>query len=46
MGTGFLKKRPKADLDPDSLAELDRVFTLYKMAPQRGKKKVDPLLLH
>jgi hypothetical protein len=40
------EKRPKADLDPDCLAELDRVFTLYKMAPQRGKKKVDPLLLH
>src|SRR6266446_2664441 len=38
------EKRPKADLDPDCLAELDRVFTLYKMAPQRGKKKVDPLL--
>jgi len=32
--------------DPFCLAELDRVFTLYKMAPQRGKKKVDPLLLH
>jgi len=40
------EKRPKADLDPDCLAELDRMFTLYKMAPQRGKKKVDPLLLH
>jgi chlorinating enzyme len=40
------ERRPKDDLDPDSLAELDRVFTLYKMAPQRGKKKVDPLLLH
>jgi chlorinating enzyme len=40
------EKRPKADLDPDCLADLDRVFTLYKMAPQRGKKKVDPLLLH
>jgi non-haem Fe2+, alpha-ketoglutarate-dependent halogenase len=30
--------RPKTDLDPDCLAELDRVFTLYKMAPQRRKK--------
>jgi non-haem Fe2+, alpha-ketoglutarate-dependent halogenase len=40
------EKRPKADLDPDCLAEFDRVFTLDKMAPQRGKNKVDPLLLH
>ena len=40
------ENRPKADLDPDCLAELDHVFTLYKMAPQQGKKKVDPLLLH
>jgi len=38
--------RPKADLDPDCLAELDRVFTLYKMAPPRGKRHVDPLLIH
>ena len=30
--------RPKADLDPDCVAELDRVFTLYKMAPERRKK--------
>ena len=30
--------QPKADLDPDCVAELDRVFTLYKMAPERRKK--------
>ena len=40
------EKQPKADLDPACLAELDRVFGLYKMAPQRGKTQVDPLLMH
>jgi non-haem Fe2+, alpha-ketoglutarate-dependent halogenase len=29
--------QPKADLDPDCVAELDRVFTLYKMAPERRR---------
>ena len=30
--------RPKADLDPECLAELDRVFALYRMAPERRRK--------
>jgi non-haem Fe2+, alpha-ketoglutarate-dependent halogenase len=40
------EKQPKTDLDSDCLAELDRVFGLYKMAPQRGKRQVDPLRFH
>jgi hypothetical protein len=35
LGYSLPEKLPKADLDPDCLAELDRVFTLYKMALQR-----------
>ena len=40
------REAAKTDLDPDCLAELDRVFGMYKMAPQRGKKQVDPLRIH